>query len=92
MARPLSQTADARRQRARARRDGIIPLDAPDLSRPRRPCARCRKIIQPTTRRRLLCTACFRDGSTLVDYSERRQNGHDDHVREVWGGDVGSTP
>ena len=91
MARLLSQTADARRQRARAHREGIIPLDAPDMTRPRRPCARCRKIIQPTTRRRLLCTACFRDGSTLVDYSERRQNGHDDHARAVWGEHVGST-
>ncbi|MCY4394989.1 MAG: hypothetical protein OXC10_07640 [Rhodospirillaceae bacterium] len=34
--------------------------DRPDLSRPERPCARCRRRFQPTLRRRMLCGYCFR--------------------------------
>ena len=42
--------------------------DAPDKSRPKRPCARCDAKFQPTVRRRLLCARCFRGtGGALVE-------------------------
>ncbi|WP_199252586.1 hypothetical protein [Chachezhania sediminis] len=33
-------------------------LDQP-LNRPERPCARCGRMFQPTTRRLILCHGCF---------------------------------
>ena len=62
-------TAEARRQwqefplLMQEHRDrGKVPLKerAPDL--PPRPCARCRKVFQPTPKRRMLCDVCFRGG------------------------------
>lgn len=29
------------------------------IDRPRRPCARCNQLFQPTIRRRMLCSDCF---------------------------------
>ena len=58
MGRLLSQTPDAVRQRERKRIDGFA-LDSPDLARPERPCACCRKVFQPSTRRWRLCAACY---------------------------------
>ena len=61
MGRPISQTRSARRaQRVRALYDAaVIPLDAPDLARPARPCSRCGVVFQPSTRRRMLCATCY---------------------------------
>ena len=33
--------------------------DRPDLSRDKRPCARCGNKFQPTDKRRLLCLRCY---------------------------------
>ncbi len=37
------------------------PFVDPNLDRPERPCARCRREFQPTVRRRMLCATCFAD-------------------------------
>ena len=29
------------------------------IERPERPCSRCRKMFQPTLKRRMLCAGCF---------------------------------
>ena len=34
-------------------------VDSPDYSRAERPCGCCRKVFQPTERRRMLCLACY---------------------------------
>ena len=51
---------------ARPARSPVTPLtvngnvrDLLDLSRSPRPCTKCKRAFQPTTRRRLLCATCF---------------------------------
>ena len=52
-----------RAQRARDRYIGtgttVFPSDKSDYSRAERPCGCCRKVFQPTARRRMLCAACY---------------------------------
>ena len=38
-------------------------VDHEDPSRAERPCACCRKVFQPTERRRMLCLACYHKAS-----------------------------
>ena len=42
-----------------AHRAIVTSHDAPDPTRPERPCARCTNKFQPTLRRRMLCARCF---------------------------------
>ena len=79
MGRLLSQTPDAVRQRERKRLDGFA-LDSPDLARPERPCARCSTMFQPTTRRRMMCAACYRQASGAYVKNGESYN-HDDPRR-----------
>ena len=79
MGRLLSQTPDAVRQRERKRLDGFA-LDSPDLARPERPCARCSTMFQPTTRRRMMCAACYRQASGAYVENGESYN-HDDPRR-----------
>ena len=34
-------------------------IDQPDITRPERPCACCRKAFQPTAVRKMLCLTCY---------------------------------
>ena len=67
MGHPMSQTRSARRaQCARTRYvSAVFLLDQKDLSRAERPCSCCRRVFQPTTRRRMMCSACYRNASPL---------------------------
>ena len=70
MGHPMSQTPDAQRQRKRT--EGLIPLDAPDMTRPTRPCSRCGSRFQPSTRRRMLCADCHRSADEWYESRVRR--------------------
>ena len=37
-------------------------VDNPLKGKPKRPCASCGNLFQPTVRRRMLCHRCFKDG------------------------------
>ena len=71
MGRIVSQTPRAVRERAerahraRERYTGtpVFPSDQPDYSRAERPCSRCSTMFQPSTRRRMMCAACFHKAS-----------------------------
>ena len=43
-------------------RTGREDAERRDPTRPKRPCARCRRRFHPTNRRRILCNACFHLG------------------------------
>ena len=46
----------------------IRPIDwEQDLDVPRRACAHCERVFQPTLRRRMLCDYCWRHVSTAQD-------------------------
>jgi hypothetical protein len=76
---PMSQTPGAQRQRTwRRGRGATIAInglgrlvDQPDLTRPERPCACCRKVFQPSVQRRLLCAVCYRRPSSVVENATR---------------------
>ena len=61
-----SSTPRAARMGPTARRTSLSGAcffyDQPDPSRPRRACSACGAEFQPTTRRRVLCRACFKSG------------------------------
>ena len=44
-----------------------IPLGDRPLDVPKKPCSRCRRMFQPTRKRRMLCANCFSHGERVAD-------------------------